>query len=183
MNIRFGVDSGPRARFTTPVLTGDLKMDAGRILTATKFRRWLIHTWKPMTQTRVRQALDGVRSLYQKENRLEAQVSLESMKYDPETNSAIPTLHIEAGPRIEVNPVGANISQGKLRRYVPVFEEHAVDHDLLVEGANNLRDYLQSQGYLRSRGAVQGAGGHQRQGEYRLPDQHGRAAQAGGDRD
>ena len=33
VNIRFGVDSGPRARFTTPVLTGDLKMDAARIVT------------------------------------------------------------------------------------------------------------------------------------------------------
>jgi outer membrane protein insertion porin family len=150
VNIRFGVESGPRAHFTTPVLTGDLKMDAGRILTATKFRRWLIHTWKPMTQTRMRQALDGVRSLYQKENRLEAQVSLESMKYDPETNSAIPTLNIEAGPRIQVNPIGANISRGKLRRYVPIFEEHAVDHDLLVEGSNNLRDYLQSQGFFEA---------------------------------
>ena len=36
----------------------------------------------------------------------------------------------------------------KLRRYVPVFEEHAVDHDLLAEGARNLRDYFQSQGYF-----------------------------------
>ena len=150
VNIRFGVDPGERAHFTTPVLIGDLKMDAARILTATKFRRWLIHTWKPMTQTRVRQALDGVRSLYQKENRLQAQVSLESMKYDVETNSAIPTLHIEAGPRIQINPVGASIAQSKLRRYVPVFEEHAVDHDLLVEGANNLRDYLQSQGFFEA---------------------------------
>jgi outer membrane protein insertion porin family len=150
VNIRFGVDSGIRAHFTTPVLTGDLKIDAARIVKATKFRRWLIHTWKPMTQTRVRQALDGVRSLYQKEDRLEAKVSLESMRYDPETNSAIPTLHIDAGPRIQINPVGLKLSQSKLRRYVPVFEEHAVDHDLLVEGANNLRDYLQSQGYFEA---------------------------------
>jgi outer membrane protein insertion porin family len=94
VNIRFDIESGSRARFTTPVLTGDLKMDADKILRATRFRRWLIHTWKPMTQTRVRQALDGVRSLYQKENRLEAKVLLESMRYDPETNRALPTLHI-----------------------------------------------------------------------------------------
>ena len=35
-----------------------------------------------MTQLRVRQGLDGVRSLLQKENRLEAKVALESMNYD-----------------------------------------------------------------------------------------------------
>ncbi|HEY2011846.1 MAG TPA: POTRA domain-containing protein, partial [Bryobacteraceae bacterium] len=148
VNIRFDVVSGPRAHFTTPVLSGDLKMDAAKIFTATKFRRWFIHTWKPMTQTRVRQALDGVRALYQKENRLEAKVTLDSMHYDPETNSALPTLRIDAGPRIEVHTFGAKVSQGKLQRYVPIFEEHAVDHDLLVEGARNLRDYFQSQGYF-----------------------------------
>jgi len=150
VNLRFEIDSGVRARFTTPVLSGDLKMDPARIFRATKLHRWLIRTWKPVTQTRVRQALDGVRSLYQKENRLEAKVSLDSLKYDAQTNAATPTLRIDAGPRIEVNAVGAKISQSKLRRYVPVFEEHAVDHDLLVEGARNLRDYLQSEGYFEA---------------------------------
>jgi outer membrane protein assembly complex protein YaeT len=150
VNIRFDVSSGPRARFTTPVLVGDVKLPPHRILTATRFRRWLIETWKPMTETRVRRALDGVRALYQKENRLEARVSLESMKYDPSTNTALPTLRIEAGPRIQVNTIGAKISKSQLERYVPVFEEHAVDDDLLMEGAHNLRDYLQSQGYFEA---------------------------------
>jgi len=148
VNIRFVVDSGPRARFTTPVINGDPKMDPARILTATRFRRWIIHTWKPMTQVRTRQALDGIRSLYQKENRLEAKVTLDSVHYDVESNTALPTLTIDPGPRIEVNPIGAKISKKKMERYVPIFEEHAVDHDLLVEGARNLRDYLQSQGYF-----------------------------------
>lgn len=150
VNIHFDIDSGRRAHFTTPVLTGDLKMDLKKVSTATKFQRWIIHTWKPVTQTRVRQGLDGVRSLYQRESRLQAKVSLESMRYDPETNSALPTLHVEAGPRIEIRTVGANVSQKKLRRYIPVFEEHAVDRDLLVEGTRNLRDYFQSQGYFET---------------------------------
>ena len=148
VNVRFDIAAGPRAHFTTPVLVGDLKLDPQRILTATKFRRWIIHTWKPVTQTRVRQGLDGVRALYQKENRLEARVLLDSMKYDPATNSALPTLQIDAGPRIEVNTIGAKIPQKKLRRYVPVFEERAVDHDLLVEGQRNLRNSLQADGYF-----------------------------------
>lgn len=148
VNVAFGVVSGQRAHFTTPVFTGDLKMDAPRLLKATKFRRWLIHTWKPMTQVRVRQALDGVRALYQKDNRLEAKVSLESMKYDAETNGAVPAIHIQAGPRIQINTFGAKFSQGKLRRLIPVYEEHAVDRDLLAEGARNLTEYLQSQGYF-----------------------------------
>ena len=34
------------------------------------------------------------------------------------------------------------------KRYVPVFQERAVDNDLLAEGARNLRDYFQSLGYF-----------------------------------
>ncbi len=150
VNIRLDVDSGPRARFTTPVLEGDPKVPTDRILSATRFRRWMIHTWKPMTQTRVRQALDGVRGLYQKDNRLEAKVSLESMKFDPAQNSALPTLRIDAGPRIEVHTIGAKVSQGKLRRYIPIYEEHGVDNDLLSEGARNLADYFQSVGFYEA---------------------------------
>ena len=149
VNIHFEVDSGPRARFATPVFKGDLKMDPEQIARATKFRRWLIHTWKPMTQTRVRQGLEGIRSLYQKSDRLEAKVALESMQLRP--RNAIrpsPRCSIDAGPRIEVRPVGAKLSRKTLQRYIPIFEEHAVDHDLLVEGARNLRDYFQSQGYF-----------------------------------
>ena len=150
INIRFDVESGPRAHFGPPELLGDLKVDPQRILKAGKFRRWIINTWKPMTQTRVRQSLDGVRSLYQKENRLEARVTLEGVKYDEATNTAVPTLRIDAGPRIQINTIGAKISQKTLQRYVPVFEEHAVDHDLLMEGSRNLRDYLQGQGYFEA---------------------------------
>ncbi|HUK16999.1 MAG TPA: POTRA domain-containing protein [Bryobacteraceae bacterium] len=148
VTIRFEVDSGERARFTAPVLIGDIKMDTTRILTATRFRRWLIHTWKPATQTRVRQGLDGVRKLYQKDHRLEAKVSLDAMKFTLEDNRVTPTLRIDAGPRIDVRTMGAKLSESKLQRYVPVFEEHAVDDDLLREGARNLRDYFQSQGYF-----------------------------------
>ena len=148
VNLRFEVDAGRRAHFASPVPAGDLKMDPAKIVGATKFRRWIIHTWKPVTQTRVVEGIKGIRTLYQDENRLEAKVALDSLKYDPATNSALPTLRIDAGPRIEVRTTGASVSQRKLRRLVPVFQEHAVDRDLLVEGARNLRDYFQSNGYF-----------------------------------
>ena len=148
VNLRFAVDAGRRAHFAPPVLIGDLKMDPEKIAGATKFRRWIIHTWKPVTQTRVLEGIKEVRAEYEKENRLEAKVALDSLKYDPGTNSALATIRIDAGPHIEVRTTGANVSQRKLRRLVPVFEEHAVDHDLLVEGARNLRDYFQSDGYF-----------------------------------
>ncbi|MBV9746504.1 MAG: BamA/TamA family outer membrane protein, partial [Acidobacteriia bacterium] len=150
INVRFQVDSGPRARFTTPVLEGDLKMDQGKVLDAIGWRRWLLRSWKPITQARVRDGLDNLRKLYERADRLEARISLNSLSFDPETQTALPTVMIDAGPQIELRTIGAKISQKNLRRYIPVFEEHTVDQDLLAEGARNLRDYLQSQGYFEA---------------------------------
>ncbi len=151
VNLRFTVESGRRASFSAPELVGDLKMDPAKVLAAAKLRRWVIHTWKPVTQTRIRQSLDGIRSLYQKENRLEAKISLESIRYDAAANRVVPTLRIDAGPRIELNPIGTKISRTKMQRYLPVFEEHSLDRDLLTEGARNLTGYFQSRGYFDAR--------------------------------
>ena len=180
VNIRFVVDSGPRARFTTPLFTGDLKMDAARVAHAMHLRRFLLHTWKPMTQSRVRHGVNGVRSLYEDDHRLEAKVSLDRVQYDPDANRAAPELTIDAGPQIELHSIGAKVSSKELKRLVPVYEEHAVDHDLLVEGARNLTDYFQSKGYFDAEVAFKAAERNQRQGVHRLPGEHRRAPSPGG---
>ncbi len=154
VNITLQVISGPRARFTRPVLVGsDLKLPPEKIISATKWRRWpplqwMLGTWKPVTLTRVRNGVDGVGSAYQKDNRLETKVSLGGMKYDSDSKTAQPTLNITAGPKIEVKTVGAKISTKKVREYAPIYEEHTVDTDLLVEGQRNLKNYLQAEGYF-----------------------------------
>ncbi len=150
VNINFDVKGGERARFSPPVLLGDLKMTPEKIVGATKFRRWLWNSWKPVTQTRLRSGLDGIQQLYQKEKRLEAKVSLESIDYDSSTGSVIPTLRLDAGPQIQLNTIGAKVSQSRLRQLVPVYEEHSMDRDLLAEGARNLQNYFQSQGYFEA---------------------------------
>lgn len=150
VNVEFDLASGRRAHLTTPVLQGDLKMDAAKIIAATKWHRWLRSSWKPMTQARVRRGLDRVRNLYEKDNRLEAKIALDGVDYDAEKQSAAPKLTIDAGPRIEVHTVGAKVSQKNLRQFVPIYEEHAVDQDLLSEGARNLRDYFQRNGFFES---------------------------------
>ncbi len=148
VSIRFLVDSGRRARFTTPIITGDIKTEKEDIIDATHWRRWLIGGWRTVTQARVRKGLDSVRATYERRGRLEARVALKGMQYDSDTNRSQPSLDIDAGPEVRVNAVGVKLPQGKLRKYVPIFEEHTVDESLLIEGARNLRDYFQSQGFF-----------------------------------
>ena len=52
------------------------------------------------------------------------------------------------GPVVKVVVLGAKLSKSRLHLLVPVYEEGAVDNDLLNEGAYNIRDYLQQQGYF-----------------------------------
>jgi hypothetical protein len=90
----------------------------------------------------------GIRSLYQRENRLMAKVTLESMRYIPATNRAIATISHRCRAANTGEPDRLQNSATESASSHPIFEEHAVDQDLLVEGANNLRDYLQSKGYF-----------------------------------
>jgi outer membrane protein insertion porin family len=150
VHLRFEVDAGKRARYGTPVFEGDLKLPAAKLMAATGWRRWLIGNWKPVTQSRTRQGISGILNRYQKESRLEAKVRLTGMDYSPDTNVATPKLTIDPGPKIQINIVGAKLSSKVVRREVPVYEERAVDYDLLVEGARNLRNYLQSDGYFEA---------------------------------
>jgi outer membrane protein insertion porin family len=46
-----------------------------------------------------------------------------------------------------VTAVETKVSRRVLKRYVPVFQERAVDDDLLETGRRNLQEYFQSQGF------------------------------------
>jgi outer membrane protein assembly complex protein YaeT len=101
-----------------------------------------------VTQERVTKALQRLRKKYTKQGRLESQISIIDRIYHEDTNLLDYTFKINRGPTVDVRLEGASMSKGKLRRYVPIYEEHAVDNDLLNEGRRNIRDYLQTQGYF-----------------------------------
>ena len=149
-HIHFVVESGPRAKYHTPVITGNLKMAAAQIISATRWKRRIIGGWWSVTQTRTRQGVDNVRARYEKEQRLMASVHLKSMDYDRDTRRVTPTLDVDAGPTVDIQAVGAKVSRKKLQQNVPIYEEHTVDRDLLVEGQRNLRDEFQAAGYFEA---------------------------------
>ncbi|HVP47081.1 MAG TPA: POTRA domain-containing protein, partial [Bryobacteraceae bacterium] len=149
-HIHFVVESGPRAKYSRPVVLGNLKVAVDQIVSATRWRRRFIGVWRPVSQTRTRQGVENVRALYQKKDRLMASVRLKSMDYDRDTDRATPTLDVDAGPIVSIQAIGAKVSTKKLQQNVPVYEERAVDRDLLVEGQRNLRDEFQAAGYFEA---------------------------------
>src|SRR5579871_418502 len=149
-HIQFMVQSGPRAKYGTPTVLGNLKMAVDQIVAATKWKRRWVGGWRPVTQARTRNALGHVHQKYEKQQRLMADVQLAALDYDRDTRRVTAKLQIDAGPVVSVKPIGANVSAKTIRQNVPVYEEHTVDRDLLVEGRRNLQDAFQAAGYFEA---------------------------------
>jgi outer membrane protein insertion porin family len=150
--VTFKVKEHERAKYEMPLIqdqtpAGESKLSDDTILRATGWRLPIVHWWRKVTNSRTRSGVRGLQEKYEKKDRLKAKVELTKLEYDAQRNRVKPNLTIEPGPRVTVKAVEAKVSKRVLKRYVPVFQERAVDNDLLVEGRRNLTDYFQSQGY------------------------------------
>ena len=79
---------------------------------------------------------------------LGARVSVVRGAYEPDTNRVALQASVFAQLKVRVQVLGTKISDSTLRSLLPIYEEGAVDEDLLQEGRRNLRDYLERQGYF-----------------------------------
>ncbi len=145
--LNFRVNEGKRAKYDTPTITGVTKLPDATIIRATGWRFPIVHWWKHVTSSRTRNGQEGVLKKYGGKNRLMARVDLKKLDYDANRRRVHPDLDIDAGPVVKVTAVETKVSRRVLKRYVPVFQERAVDDDLLETGKRNLQEYFQSKGY------------------------------------
>ncbi len=143
MNVVIQIAAGPHARVGRITVTGPAGFSPMQIQEAAKMR-----TGDYVTVQRVSRALDRLRKKYQKQDRLLSQVAISSRTYRPETNTVDYAFDIQPGPRVEITVEGYKISRSQLRKSVPVYEENALDDDLLNEGRRNLLNYMQGLGYF-----------------------------------
>jgi outer membrane protein insertion porin family len=107
-----------------------------------------MHPGERVTAARVTNSLQKLRKKFQKQQRVLAQVSIAEQKYHPELNAVDYSYLIDPGPVVIVYAEGFHIGRGVMKKEVPVYEENALDDDLLNEGRRNLLDYLQSRGHF-----------------------------------
>jgi outer membrane protein assembly complex protein YaeT len=143
MAIHFHVLPGPLARVGQVSIVGEAGIPRDQIRSLTKLK-----TGEKVKSDHVTRALERLRKHYQKNDHLEAQVSLTNRKYHPDTNSLDYVFEVQEGPTIAIITEGDKVSKSQLRKLVPVYQENSVDDDLLNEGRRNLRDYLQTKGYF-----------------------------------
>ncbi len=148
-NIRFFIDPGPRARFASPLFKGNLLLKQEQLIKATGWKRiWSQLGWRFVTEQRVQSGIRGMLQSYRKREHLMATVQLERLDYQPKEKVAIPSLKIEAGPKVEVRAIGVKIDKATLRKLVPIYEEQSVDKDLLIEGDRKVSAYLRGKGFF-----------------------------------
>jgi len=107
-----------------------------------------LHPTDKVSAQKASSAIEKIRKKYQKQDRWLAQVSIAEKKYLPQTNTVDYTFEIEPGPKVQINVEGFRLSKGTMKRSVPVYEEGALDDDLLNEGQRNLLNHMQSRGYF-----------------------------------
>lgn len=140
-DVAFHVVSGPKARVGAVEVSGDSGM------TPEEFRSHAhLRSGSPVDHDTVSRALNGILKYYREKKRLEAEIKLDAQDYAAHKVNYRFTAN--RGPVVDVLLEGASISNDRLKRLVPVFEEGSVDDDLLNEGNRRLRDYLQSLGYF-----------------------------------
>jgi len=143
VKVLFVVELGQAARIGIVNVTGSPGYSAEEVRNIAKLR-----SGKKVTASGLTNALRRLRKRYQSQERLEAQVTMTQRAYRKENNLVDYTFDINRGPVVDVKVEGAKVRRGRIKKLVPIYEESAVDEDLLNEGARNIRDYFQAQGYF-----------------------------------
>jgi outer membrane protein assembly complex protein YaeT len=165
VNVTFKIKQGPQARVGNVSLQGNDpgiavpefrkrgKLDCNwfsRLTNKMIFRGCEVKVGRDTTGN----ALNGVRTYYQKRDRLEGTISQQSQTYAPPRQQLDYQFLANQGPIVHITIDGAKISKSRKKLLVPIYEESAVDRDLVNEGGFNIRDFMQRKGYFDAEDTV-----------------------------
>jgi outer membrane protein insertion porin family len=137
------VKPGPRARVGSIQLKNGTEYRDADILSRMKMK-----AGSEITTARLQRGTDRIRKFLVKKGHLSARASVRRGEYDAAKKTIPLDLEVTEGPRVQMNVTGAKFSRGELKKLIPIYQEGAVDADLLEEGKRNLRERLERQGYF-----------------------------------
>lgn len=143
INMTFHMIPGRRAVIGDITLQGDAGYSVDQIKAIGRLK-----SGDPVFANRITRALQRIRRRYQKQNRLLAQVEVANRTYQSDRNTVDYVFKVERGPVVQIAAEGFKLTQRLLKKLVPIYEEGAVDDDLLNEGRRNIQNHLQTLGYF-----------------------------------
>src|SRR6266404_2562563 len=143
MDVIINIQPGPRARIKEIQLKNGTEYPDVDILSRSKLK-----PRSALTAARVQRGTSRVRNFLVKKGHLNARAAVRRGTYDAKSNTIPLELEVTEGPLVRVAVAGAKFSGGQLKKLVPVYQEGAVDTDLLEEGKRNIRERLERNGYF-----------------------------------
>ncbi len=150
VSILFHITRGEQAHVGEVTVTGTSSLSSYEVQ-----RTAHMNPGDKVTVARVSGSLQRLRKKFQKQSRALAQVSIAKQTYHSENNAVDFNFEIDPGPVVVIYARGYKVSKGVLKKEIPVYEENAVDDDLLNEGKRNLLDYLQAKGHFGAKVDIQ----------------------------
>lgn len=143
MDLVVHVKPGPRARVGAIQLKNATEYPDAKMLVELKMK-----PGREITSDRLQRGTERIRKFLAKKGHLSARATLRRGEYDPAKNMLPLSVEVSEGPLVRVTVTGAKFSQGSLKRLIPIYQEGAVDADLLEEGKRNLLERLEREGYF-----------------------------------
>jgi outer membrane protein insertion porin family len=137
------VQPGPRARIGTIQLKNGTEFGDAEILSRSKLK-----AGRELNASRVQRGTTRIRNFLVKKGHLNARAVARRGEYDAKSKAIAVELEVTEGPLVRIAAIGAKFSSGELKKLVPVYQEGAVDADLLEEGKRNIRERLERNGYF-----------------------------------
>jgi outer membrane protein insertion porin family len=143
MDVIVTVKSGPRAKVQTIQLTNGTEYTNEEII-----KQLNVKVGKPITSQRIQRGTERIHNFLVKKGHLNARASVRRGPYDKAANTIPLEVEVTEGPRVQLIVTGIKLSQGTLKKLVPIYQEGSVDVDLLEEGRRNIRERLERDGYF-----------------------------------
>jgi outer membrane protein insertion porin family len=143
IDILVRIAAGPRARIGAITVQNQTQFSNAEARSQVKLKEGA-----EATSDRLNHAADRTRKWLAGKDYLGARVTIHRGTYDPKSNRVPVEFTLYAGLEVRVIVEGAKVPNGTLRKLVPIYQEGAVDEDLLQEGRRSLRDWFERAGYF-----------------------------------
>jgi len=143
MDILVRVTPGQRARIGAITIQNQTQFSDADLRSRLKIKQK-----SEITSDRLNRAAERERQWLADKNYLGARATIVRGPYDAGANRVPVEFTLYAGLEVRVAVDGAKIPGRTLHRLVPIYQEGAVDEDLLQEGRRALREYFERDGYF-----------------------------------
>jgi len=143
LDILVRVSAGPRARVGAITIQNQTQFANAELRNHVKLKEGA-----EVTSDRLNRVADRTRKWLAGKDYLGARVTIHRGTYDAKSNRVPVDFTLYAGLEVRVVVEGAKVPAATLRKLVPIYQEGAVDEDLLQEGRRSLRDWFQRAGYF-----------------------------------